>query len=109
MQIHTASAAMLRSLNLPGIGAYGIEHSFSLGDTARYGLNGSIRTDVVMRDGRKPDAPILSVWDIKTGEARLSAKRAAEIRKNLNIDSEVPVIELHIKRGVSVKSYICRY
>ena len=58
---------------------------------------------MVLRDGRGPLAPILAVWDIKTGNARLDAQRVAQLRENLGIGSDVPIIEIHIRRGISVK------
>ena len=67
VQVHTTTAAMLRELHIPGIGRHGVEQSFSLGDTVRYGLDGSVRTDVVLRDGRTASSPILAVWHFKTG------------------------------------------
>lgn len=102
--VHTAFARTVRDLDLPGIGRNGVEQSFSLGDTARYGLNGSIRTDVVKREGRSPTAPIIAVWDLKTGDAELTSARIAEIREQLGIDESVPIIEIHATRGISVKS-----
>lgn len=102
--IHSRFAAAVRELGLPGIGKNGVEESFSIGETARYGLTGSKRTDVILRDGRTSSAPILAVWDLKTGTARLEADRVDEIRKSLGVGVEVPIIEIHVGRGVSVKS-----
>jgi hypothetical protein len=76
----------------------------ALGDVARYGLDGSIRTDVVMRDPNSPSGRPIAVWDVKTGEARLSGPRVQEIRDQLRVGREVPVIELHVKRGISNKA-----
>lgn len=109
VQVHTVSAEILRKMNIPGIGSDGIEQSFSFGDTVRYGLDGSVRTDVVLRDGQGPGASIVAVWDIKTGSARLSKARAAEIRASLMIGDDIPIIEIHVRRGVRIKSQICRY
>ena len=102
--VHSASAATIRALDLPGIGKHGVEQSFSVGGLVRYGLDGSVRTDIVLRDGRTAAAPILAVWDIKTGNARLDQKRVDELRAHLGIDSTVPIIEIHVRRGISVKN-----
>lgn len=104
MRIHNGSAELVRALDIPGIGRHGVEQSFSAGDLVRYGLDGSVRTDMVLRDGRGPLAPILAVWDIKTGNARLDARRVTDLRENLGIGPDVPIIEIHIRRGISVKS-----
>jgi hypothetical protein len=104
--IHTQAAVLIRSLDLPGIGSYGVEQSFSAGGTVRYGLDGSIRTDIILRNGRTADAPILAVYDIKTGTGTLNRGRTQEIREALGIDESIPVIELHVLRGVMVKSLV---
>lgn len=104
MAVHSASAARIRALDLPGIGKHGVEQSFSFGGLVRYGLNDSVRTDIVLRDGRTASAPILAVWDIKTGNAELKKNRVDEIRANLGIDSTIPIIEIHVRRGTNVKN-----
>lgn len=104
--IHKLSADVIRELDLPGIGRYGVEQSFSAGDTVRYGLDGSIRTDIIMRNGRTVNAPIMAIWDIKTGGAKLTQERVAEIRRELNVGDDVPVIEIHIDKGIDVKGCI---
>lgn len=103
-RIHAEAARTLRQLDLPGIGVHGVEQSFSLTDTARYGLNGSVRTDIVLRDGRTEASPIRAIWDIKTGTAGLNSRRVRELRQGLGVDETVPVIEIHIDDGVNVKS-----
>ena len=103
IEVHTKFAARMRELDLPGIGRHGIEQSFSAGDLVRYGLDGSVRTDVIFRDGRTSAAPVRAIWDIKTGKAQLSLARARELRRNVGVDHSVPVIEVHLSRGNSVK------
>ncbi|MGU3465538.1 hypothetical protein ACLBXO_11850 [Methylobacterium sp. C33D] len=103
IEVHTKFAARMRELDLPGIGRHGIEQSFSAGDLVRYGLDGSIRTDVILRDGRTNAAPIRAIWDIKTGKAQLTPARARELRRGVGVDDSVPVIEIHLRRGNSVK------
>ncbi|WP_132249423.1 hypothetical protein [Methylobacterium segetis] len=104
--IHTNSAQRIRDLNLPGIGKDGVEQSFSAGDLVRYGLNGSIRTDVILRDAEGTNGRVLAIWDFKTGNARLTEARAAEIRAATGVGKDVPIIEIHILRGINVKQII---
>ena len=47
IQAHLEFARRVKALNIPGIREEGVEQSFSLGDAARYGAAGSIRTDIV--------------------------------------------------------------
>ncbi|GEP01124.1 hypothetical protein [Methylobacterium haplocladii] len=102
--VHLGSAEAVRALDLPGIGKHGVEQSFSLGGLVRYGLADSVRTDFVKRNGRGPTAPIMAVWDIKTGGARLTPTRVRQIRSELNIGDDSPVIELHVIKGIRVKA-----
>jgi hypothetical protein len=106
IMVHGAFGSDVKSQNLPGIGRDGVEQSFSLGDVARYGLDGSIRTDVVLRNINSPNGEPIAIWDVKTGDARLSGSRVQEIRDQVRIGREVPVIELHIKRGVTTKGQV---
>jgi len=71
-----------------------------LGDIVRYGANGSIRTDVILRD---ENGEIIAVWDIKTGNGELTKARRQEIRDELDLSDDVPIIELHISRGITRK------
>ena len=48
--VHAEFARVVKALNLPGIGTVGVEQSFDSEGLARYGLDGSIRTDVVLRN-----------------------------------------------------------
>lgn len=104
--IHASAAQRIRDYDLPGIGKHGVEQSFSLGDTVRYGLDGSIRTDIVMRNGRTANAPIMAIWDIKTGGAKLTKDRVDQIRREAGVGDDVPVIEIHVERGIDVKGYL---
>ncbi len=106
IEIHAKLAARLRELDLPGIGRHGVEQSFVAGDIVRHGLSGSMRTDVILRDGRTGAAPIRAIWDIKTGERGLSLSRVRALRAAAGVDDSVPVIEIHLLRGISVKSLI---
>ena len=104
ISVHAEAAKLIRSLDLPGIGIHGVEQSFSAEGLVRYGLNDSVRTDIILRDGRTAAAPIMAVWDIKTGNADLSPKMVKNIRDDLGIDEDVPVIEIHVSRGIRVKA-----
>jgi len=106
IRIHANLAARLRALDLPGIGRHGVEQSFAAGDIVRHGLSGSIRTDVLLRDGRTSAAPIKAIWDIKTGDEGLSPSRIRALRAGAGVDATVPVIEIHLLRGMSVKSRV---
>lgn len=105
-RIHARLAARLRELDLPGIGRHGVEQSFVAGDIVRHGLSGSIRTDVLLRDGRTSAAPIRAIWDIKTGETGLSPRRIRALRAGAGVDDSVPIIEIHLLRGISVKGRV---
>jgi hypothetical protein len=67
--VYTEFAKDLRSQNIPGVE---IEQSYSAGDILRYGLHGTIRTDVIFRD---ETLNFIAIWDLKTGTARLEPKR----------------------------------
>jgi hypothetical protein len=103
IMIHSAFGADVKRQNIPGIGKDGVEQSFSFSDTRRYGLDGSIRTDVVLRDPESPNSRPIAIWDVKTGGARLSGSRVSEIRDQVGVETDIPVIELHITRGVTKK------
>jgi hypothetical protein len=86
IQAHVEFARRVRELNIPGIRQEGVEQSFSVGDVVRYGLEGSVRTDIVLRDR---DGIPIAVYDLKTGNAKLTPSRIREIRDSLgrqNID-----------------------
>jgi hypothetical protein len=67
--VHGAFGSAVKDQDLPGIGRAGVEQSFSLGDIARYGLDGSIRTDVVMRDPNSPNGRPIAIWENRPREA----------------------------------------
>jgi hypothetical protein len=87
---HDRFAKKIAALDLPGIGEDGIEQSWSLGDLVDYGISGSKRTDIYLKDefGRP-----IAVYDLKTGNAHLTAARVREIQKAVGID-DIPVFEL---------------
>ena len=106
IEIYTKTAARMRELDLPGIGKHRVEQSFSAGDTVRYGLDGHVRTDFIYRNGRTSAALIRAIWDRKAGRAKLTSKRVRELSGAVGVDDSVPVIEIHIDRGIAVKNHI---
>jgi hypothetical protein len=99
--VHLAFAADVRWQDIPGIGHDGVEQSFRLGDIVRYGLSGSIRTDVLLRDDNDK---IIAVWDIKTGNAVLTDARIREIQDQLRLSDDIPIFALHRCRGMHCKT-----
>jgi hypothetical protein len=94
VQVHLEFGRRVEALNIPGIRDKGVEQSFRLGSDARYGLEGTIRTDVVLRD--REGIPI-AVYDLKTGNARLTPSRVRELRDGLG-QPDIPVIELRYRQ-----------
>jgi hypothetical protein len=98
IRAHVEFGRRIKELNIPGIREKGVEQSFSLGGAADYGLEGSIRTDVVLRD--REGIPI-AVYDLKTGNARLTPSRVREIRDALG-RPDIPLIELRYRQVSSI-------
>jgi hypothetical protein len=98
IRVHLEFGRRVEELNIPGIRDKGVEQSFSLGGGARYGLEGSVRTDVVLRD--REGIPI-AVYDLKTGNARLTPSRVREIRDALGRPN-IPVIELRYREESAI-------
>jgi hypothetical protein len=74
--VHAAFGLAVRFANLPGVGD--IERTFSLEDSdPRYGLAASIRTDVTLRNIQ---GDVIAIYDVKTGDERISRSRAEELR-----------------------------
>ncbi len=88
--IHHDFGRRVQQLDLPGIGQKGVEQSWSVKELADYGIAGSIRTDVYLKDrlGRP-----LAIYDVKTGNARLTPRRIQELRGAVGAGN-IPVIEL---------------
>lgn len=80
----------------------------TLGELSRYGAEDSIRTDVHMRSHPDATGSIIAIWDLKTGSATLSPSRAGARRAGAGVGPEVPVIEIHAIKGVSVKAILSR-
>jgi hypothetical protein len=100
--VHVDFANRVRRLDLPGIGQKGVEQGFPLNPLDfilyRYGLAGSIRTDVTLRDPKDPDQRPIAVYDLKTGNAVLTPGRVKEILDKVNVPG-LFVIELQYRTG----------
>ncbi len=100
--VHGLFGAAVRLRGLSGVGD--IEQTFSLDDAdPYYGMAGSIRTDVTLRNIQ---GDIVAIYDVKTGDAPLSRARADELRSKSRASPNTPVFELNIIRGISRK-FIC--
>jgi hypothetical protein len=100
--IHYAFGDAVKTENLRGIGSEGVEHTFPEQGT-RYGSKGTVRTDVVLKNDA---GDVIAIYDVKTGGAYLDARRVQELRAKTGANLSVPVIEMHIQRGLSLKAKI---
>lgn len=97
--VHIAFGIEVKRLGLPGVGD--IERSFSLNDSdPHYGLLGTIRTDVTLRNIQ---GDIIAIYDVKTGKRPMSRSRANQLREVTKAASNTPVFELNVERGPSRK------
>jgi hypothetical protein len=87
---HSHFGRKVKALDLPGIGADGVEQTWHLGDMARYGFSGAPRTDIYLKDrfGRP-----IAIYDLKTGNAQLTPARIRELRAAVGAGN-IPVIQL---------------
>jgi hypothetical protein len=92
IQVHVDFGRRIKALDLPGIGIKGVEQSFSFGDLKDYGMAGTIRTDVYLKD--RSGRPI-AIYDVKTGNAKLSPARVKELRDAVDVPN-IPVFELRL-------------
>jgi len=95
--LHVAFANAVRALNLPGIGTEGVEQSFSLLDTAKYGAAGTIRTDVALWDDAQKN--VIAIYDLKTGGATLSGGRVRELMSRVPGGATAIVFEIRADRN----------
>ncbi len=107
-KVHELFARGVVAADIPGIRQSGVEVTLLLGEPSPYGAEDSVRTDVLLRS--RPDATgsVVAIWDLKTGSATLSPSRAGELRRGAGVGLDVPVIELHAIKGVSVKAILSR-
>jgi hypothetical protein len=85
-RVHAALEAEIKALNRPDLLA---EISFKDGVVVPRGTPGSIRLDVVEVSS---SGKVITVWDLKTGGAKLSIKRIGEIQQHL--PNQAPVHEI---------------
>lgn len=100
--VHRTFAGVVLMQRLPGIGWSDVETTFG-GDY--YGAKGSVRTDVVLRNDV---GDIIAIYDVKTGNAEVTPRRAAELRQKTGTDSRVPIIQMSFSRGFSLKKWELR-
>ena len=100
-QIHYGFGDEVRNAKIPGIARNDVEITFPK-DT-RYGSKHSIRTDVVLRNDI---GDVIAIYDVKTGNAYLDAARVRELRTKTGAGPSVPIIEMHVLRGLSLKARI---
>jgi hypothetical protein len=98
-QVHTEFANAVREQNLRGIGQDGVEQTFPLDQP--HGSADSIRTDVILRDDS--EEPV-AIYDVKTGGATLTTRRVDELLRKSGANPAIPVIEMHVLRGLSLKA-----
>lgn len=99
--VHVAFGTIVRFQGIPGIGPRDVEQSFLGGvESMDYGLPGSIRTDVVLRNQA---GEIIAIYDVKTGGAKLTPARVRELRAKTGVSPSIPIIELHVLRGATLK------
>ncbi|HZP68918.1 MAG TPA: hypothetical protein VFB29_03150 [Pseudolabrys sp.] len=104
--IHYDFANAVRSENLRGVGREGVEQTFGSDPDqrdVRYGTKGSIRTDVTLRND---SGDVIAIYDVKTGDARLGPRRVQELRNKTGASPGIPIIEMHIQRGLSLKARV---
>jgi hypothetical protein len=100
--VHVDFANRVRKLDLPGIGQTGVEQTFHPEipfnplELLKYGLAGSVRTDVTLKDPKDPYQRPIAIYDLKTGDAVLRPSRAQELREGVQ-DQTIPIIVLRYK------------
>ncbi len=98
--IHYDFGNAVKAENLRGIGSEGVEHTFPEQGT-RYGSKGTVRTDIILRNDI---GDVIAIYDVKTGTAELDARRVQELRVKTDAGLHIPIIEMHIQRGLSLKA-----
>ncbi|NVO14132.1 MAG: hypothetical protein HXX10_08860 [Rhodoplanes sp.] len=98
--VHVAFGTAVRLGNHPGLGFFDVETTFGAEPDAPYGSKGSIRTDILLRN---EVGDIIAIYDLKTGEKGLTPGRVRELRQRTGVGPNIPIIELHAIRGVTLK------
>lgn len=100
--VHVDFGAQVKSQGLRGVE---VEQSFFDEVPRGYGYPGSVRTDVLLRND---SGDIIAIYDVKTGGAVLSSSRVRELREKTGVGIGVPIIELQVNRGVTIKGQVIR-
>lgn len=95
--VHADFGVRVRLEGIPGVE---VEQSFFNNDQRAYGYPGSVRTDVILRNDL---GDIIAIYDVKTGRAELSLSRLKELRDHTGVGPGVPVIQLQVNRGATIK------
>lgn len=95
--VHVDFAAQVKSQGLRGVE---VEQSFFEKAPGGYGEAGSVRTDVLLRNDT---GDIIAIYDVKTGGAVLTSGRVRELREKTGVGISVPIIELQVNRGATIK------
>jgi hypothetical protein len=101
IKVHSAFEEAVLNSGIPNLELEG--SWYQARSILQYAKEGSIRTDVVLR-GYGDGSDVKAIWDLKTGDATLTTRRAAQIRAEVGVDQSVPVIQLSVRRGVRLKS-----
>lgn len=101
--IHYGFRDAVRDANIRGIASDDVETTFPR--NVPYASKGSIRTDVVLRNDV---GDVIAIYDVKTGNATLDARRVQELRTKTGAGPRIPVIEMHVQRGLSLKARVLR-
>jgi hypothetical protein len=99
--IHKDFGDAVKAENLRGIGRAGVERTYGREPDDPYGAKDSIRTDIILRNDIGDP---IAIYDVKTGNATLRAARVQELRDKTDAGLSVPVIEMHVLRGLSLKA-----
>jgi hypothetical protein len=99
--IHKDFGDAVKAENLRGIGRAGVERTYGREPDDPYGAKDSIRTDIILRNDIGDP---IAIYDVKTGSATLRAARVQELRDKTDASLSVPVIEMHVLRGLSLKA-----
>ncbi len=88
-RVHTALRDLIRALDRKDINP---EVSYLNGRVVKHGTKGSIRVDVVVGDPANP----IAIYDLKTGSAKLTARRILDIRKHLPKGCDPEIYEIRL-------------
>ena len=103
--VHQRFGSAVKDAGIPGL--TDIERTFHLDSVdPYYGLAGSVRIDVVLRNAA---GEIMAIYDVKTGDAKVDRARANELRLQTGAAPNTPVFDLNIVRGTLRKFVAVRF